>query len=54
MNESSVRAGLLFLLVVPVCLIAVTDIVYDISYAVTGQYSFTFSVDSHVHHRSLS
>jgi prenyltransferase beta subunit/Zn-dependent protease with chaperone function len=43
MNESSVRAGLLFLVGVPVCLIAVTGIIYDISYAVTGQYSFTFS-----------
>ena len=43
MNESSVRAGLLFLLVVPVCLIVVTDIVYNISNAITGQYSFTFS-----------
>ena len=42
MDESSARATLLFLLVVPVCLIAVTGIIYDVSYAVTGV-SFTFS-----------
>ncbi|KYK35249.1 MAG: hypothetical protein AYK19_10880 [Theionarchaea archaeon DG-70-1] len=42
-QESSVRATLLFLLVVPVCLIIITFIIYDISYAITGQYSFTFS-----------
>lgn len=42
-RESSARAVLLFLVAVPVCLIFVTAVVYDISYAVTGQYSFTFS-----------
>jgi Zn-dependent protease with chaperone function len=42
-RESSVRATLLFLLLVPVSLIFVTSMTYDISYAVTGRYSFTFS-----------
>jgi prenyltransferase beta subunit/Zn-dependent protease with chaperone function len=42
-QESSARALLLFLLVVPLCLVVITVIAYDISYAVTGQYSFTFS-----------
>ncbi|MBU7026045.1 MAG: M48 family metalloprotease [Theionarchaea archaeon] len=42
-QESSVRAPLLFLLAVPVCLVMVTVLIYNISYAATGQYSFTFS-----------
>lgn len=42
-KESSARATLLFLLAVPVCLVFVTGLIYDISNSITGQYSFTFS-----------
>jgi prenyltransferase beta subunit/Zn-dependent protease with chaperone function len=45
MNEqrSSTVALLLYVLVIPICLVMITTLVYDISYVVKGDYYLTFS-----------